>query len=336
VPRGEPIRKELLDRAVQLYEKILADDPDNADVRVELARNVRTLANRCDEQGDTERAELLYARAIDALEPLRADADAKSPVQRELAATLGDQAMAAFRRGDPAGPAAVRAAIEQYRKCVGAAPIADDLQRDLAGLLDCEGHALARGDQKEEALRASEEAVMLMDGVLRRDAASRDLETRWLMYRTTHADLLTTAGQAEDALDEYVDLAAELERRLAPDRRRADLRQVAMRVAANQGHVLAHELERRADAEPPLRAGVELARGLVADFPQQADLRFALAYGINELAAALPAEQRDEADRLLAEAERVLGALLATTKIEGARECLDAVRAHRAELGAAH
>jgi hypothetical protein len=139
-----------------------------------------------------------------------------------------------------------------------------------------------------------------MDDLVRRDPASRDLETRWLMYRTTHADLLTMAGQAEDALDEYADLAAELEKRLAPDRKRADLRPVALRVAANQGHLLAHDLDRAADAEPPLRASVELARGLVADFPQQADLRFALAYGLDELAAALPVERRDEADLLLA------------------------------------
>jgi serine/threonine protein kinase len=336
VPHGEPIRKELQDRAVSLYEKILADDPDNADVRIELANNVRTLANRCDEQGETERARLLYDRAIETLEPLRAGADAASPAQRALAAALGDRALAAFRRGEQDAPAAVRAAIEQQRKCCAAAPADAELARGLAGLLDCEGYALARADRKDEALRSSEEAVQLMDGLVRRDAASRDLETRWLMYRTTHADLLTMAGQAEDASDEYADLAAELEKRLAPDRRRADLRPVALRVAANQGHLLAHDLDRAADAEAPLRASVELARGLVADFPQQADLRFALAYGLDELAAALPAERRAEADVLLAEAERLLVALQAATKMELARERLEAVRARRAQFGAAH
>jgi tetratricopeptide (TPR) repeat protein len=165
---GESVRKELLERAVKLYEQILAADPENTDVVLELAQNLRRLGNRCEEQGDSDAANRslrTHARRARAAEGRAHDGP---PLWRVLASTFGDRGISSARRAASNALDDLDQASALWRKVIEAIPDLDEARMNLASVLESSAYVLQRQERHEDALGVSEEAVKIAPDLVER------------------------------------------------------------------------------------------------------------------------------------------------------------------------
>lgn len=160
------------EKAVALFEPLSREDPDNWQLRQELARCYLGFANALDSAGQADRSLALIRKAIEVIKPA---AEAK-PGDRKLAFEL---ASAYFSLGMSLGQQKPEEALAAYRQArqtyeVNSRLEPDNLtaQRNLALTLKRTGGLLARSRRLEEARAEYEKAQQIDERLVERDPSN--------------------------------------------------------------------------------------------------------------------------------------------------------------------
>ncbi|MBL8840121.1 MAG: serine/threonine protein kinase [Planctomycetes bacterium] len=329
VPRSEQVRRDLLEQASTLYERLLADAPDELPVRLEVAQHFRLLAMRCEEQGDHAASERAYGRAVALLEAVEHDHGEDPDWQRVLAMVLGDRGASRNNAGGASGidtPAIERDLVRSAallaglaRRFPGRDPQIDANAVTTATLL---GDLRLRDARTAEALAAYDAALELARELHVDGRADDAAKLPLFSLRMNRIEALTQLEELGDAIVDGEELDAELAAALAKAPRQRELRFFRGQLLTRLGTVLTRE-ERREEASAVLADAVALLDGLVADFPATPLLRHAL---LEALDRALDA---DDDAALLARAEAQAEALRAASYSGAGFRALAATTARR-------
>ena len=309
-PHMEQIRRELLEAAAGFYERFLKVEDPTPELRHDAAVASRKVGDIQSRLGRVKDAEESLQRSLSLLEALVTEFPEDATYRADLAAAsinLANLLRESGRHKD--AQQAFGRAIEMSQKLVEEAPGDVGRRRELAKAYY--NHALV-----EEALQQSANAAMSLRSareVLEKLVAEQPADAG---QRQELARALTLYGQvkasqpadAEGALQQALNLLEGLVK-ADPDNRTT--RQQLL-VACNQmGDLLRNN--RPEEAGTYFRRAVALGRGLVRDYPTLADYQKQLAGSLNGLALwNLAAGRRAEADKELAEAQRLKNRLVTT------------------------
>jgi tetratricopeptide (TPR) repeat protein len=297
VPQVEPVRRELLERALQFYRELEADSPGDEDLLREQGRTHRSIAMLLRELGRDAEARPRFEQSVDELAKLAGDPGATPELRHEHAAALCELAVLDLQqaRYEDAGRRWSEAAglLEQL---AAGAEVPPTWVFDHASALIGLGLLAKRDGAGPRALSMFQGAADLLEPAI----AAHPEETQLVEHR---ADALNKAalvcadegrtGEAERLLAESW---ATFEGLLAADGAgaggpRASLRNKALECASNYGLMLLSTPD-RALAEATLRRGHELALGLVAGFPGNPDYRMRCSIIALNLVTELAAQER--------------------------------------------
>jgi tetratricopeptide (TPR) repeat protein len=258
------------DRAVDLYDRLLASDPDNRAYRVERGKRLRSGAVYHTNWGnDDTAAERAYAAARADFEILVAAAPDNLGYRYHLANTLMNSAglFAQAGRGDRAEEL-YRAAIALQRQALASAPNDLGWRTELALSLEGLGSVLWERERSARAEALCEEARDSYRKIAADQPKYRD--ARWFVVRTTSfaGDRAAAVGRRADAEREYRTALAGCEqiRREAP---RTIMYAAEQSTLVTKLARLTAELGRTDEAETLYRRAVGLAERLVAEFPDE-------------------------------------------------------------------
>ena len=272
VPKFEPVRKQLLERALSFYARLERDDPTNVAVQRETARSSRAMAELLDDLGRPEEA---LAKITEAVELSRAVLE-RDPDSFNTRHMYGSNLVELARRQHLAGDLEkARAAYEE------ALPIAEMLatkltsnQRyahDVAAIrLNLGGLELAAG-RNAAALEHRRRAVEVLRPALVLNPGDQEMLCQFLKCLNGLALCEQDAGLFEEArahLGEAWTLARES---LAQNPEHREMRTDLLQAAVNYGLLLIASDPQ--EARRVLEYGMESGKRLAADFPEDLHAR---------------------------------------------------------------
>jgi serine/threonine protein kinase/Flp pilus assembly protein TadD len=152
VPGMEPVRKALLEDAIQFYEQLLSERNTDPEIRLATARAYMKLGWVHRRFFESNKGQAAYNRALDLLEPLVKEYP-KEPRYRSALANalhLHSHATAWHKTRWPEAEAQLRRAVELQESVVTATSDSQDAF-DLANMLHLLGNTLVTGHQPEQA-----------------------------------------------------------------------------------------------------------------------------------------------------------------------------------------
>ncbi len=312
IPQFEPVRNELLERALDFYRELESDHPGDVDVRREQARTHRSIADLLSELGRDDEAKSLYEQALQEMRALKLEDPESADLRHAFASTLSQSASRLYVDGrlDEAQRQWTEACAELER-LVASAPVPHEYVHDLAVCLKGLGLVAQSQGLLEEAAdfysRAAGAAAPL--------AAAHPEESSFVSLR---ADALGKAalidvdlGRAEEAEELFRDAWAATTALLAAPSPSRGVRNSAVECASNYGLLLLTRSDRSL-AESVLRRGFDVALELTREFPEQREYRKRCAIiGLNVVAELVGQERFGEARPIVEESVAQLGLLAA-------------------------
>jgi len=312
MPQFEPVRRHLLERALDFYRELDSDQPGDVDVRREQARTHRSIADLLNELGRDDEAQALYAQALEEMRALRLEDPGSAELRHALASTLSQSASREYLQGrlDDAQRQWAEASAE-LELLVASPPVPPEYVHDFAVCLKGLGLVAQSQGRLEEArefyLQAADAAAPL--------AAAHPEESSFTSLR---ADALGKAalievdlGHADEAEELFHDAWAATTALLAAPSPSRRVRNSAVECASNYGLLLLTRSDRKL-AESVLRRGFDVALELVREFPEQRDYRKRCSIiGLNVVAELVGQERFGEARPIVAESVAQLDLLAA-------------------------
>ncbi len=271
VPQLEPVRRKLLERALQFYRELEADYPVDAGLRREQGRTHRSIAMLLRELGRDDQARPLFEESLAELQALVASPGATPEARHEYAAALCELARLDYQqaRNDDAALHWGEAA-ELLEQLAAEVTVPPEWVFDHASALVGLGLLASQEGAGPQALAHYRRAADLLAPV----AAARPSDTQYASLRAdalNKASLIcSNAGRNDEATRLLAEAWASFEQLLAIDATDDSLRNRALECASNYGNVLSAGSD-RALAEATLQRGCSLARGLVREFPENPD-----------------------------------------------------------------
>ncbi|HET6574444.1 MAG TPA: protein kinase, partial [Fimbriiglobus sp.] len=334
VPRMTQKRRVLLERALAIYQNLLASE-DSPLVREQAARAYRRVGDIRRQLGHNDEALAAYARATADLEAMIAEQPNRSDLVRELADchNFAGEVYRLTARPEQAA-AAYRRALELQQALHAADPTARTYRQDLARSHYNLGIVAKDRGQGAEAKGELTEAVRLSEELSATDPTDPKPRHHLARARLNLGSVLRQtdgAAAARPVLERAVELFTQL-REMDP--RRPDYRRELAVCLNNLGNVH-RDANRLGDAQTALgHAHDDLLRGLVNEYPDVPEYRVELANVCNTLAAIYAESNRpDEADRYWRAAEDHLRRLVKEQpEASGHRGVLGAVLGNRGSL----
>jgi serine/threonine protein kinase len=171
VPWMGPVRKALLEDALEFYEQLLTERNTDPEIRLATAQAQITLAWINWRFGETAKLESSYQRALALLEGLVAEFPEDLRYRAALANGLHHYSHRTAwdkKRWNESAPT-LRRAIDLQESVVAANPDSADDAYDLTNMLNLLGHALRTGGQRDEAQALFKRAVAISERILNKE-----------------------------------------------------------------------------------------------------------------------------------------------------------------------
>jgi serine/threonine protein kinase/tetratricopeptide (TPR) repeat protein len=303
VPWMEPVRKALLEDALQFYEQLLAERTADPEVRFATAQARLDLAWINGRYGEAAQQEAGIRLALELLEPLAEEFPENLRYCAGLASALHHQShLTAWtpKRWKEAEQLLLRA-IKLQESVVSATPDSVENAYDLANMLHLLGNALRTGGRVEEAETVYWRVVSIGEGFTAKDPNHPAHLRAQIRGLTSIADMVRQKepDRAEPLLLRAQGLAGRFQ---AARRKTGFLFDTAAATVANVDEVwggLYKETGRPKEAEAAFRRAVAVYAKYATDFPDFRFYRERLAWATESLAGSLadPAD-REEAERI--------------------------------------
>jgi tetratricopeptide (TPR) repeat protein len=302
VPWMEPVRKVLLEDALQFYEQLLAERTTDPEIRLATAHARLDLGWINGRYGETAQQQRAIRLALELLEPLVTEYPENLHYRAGLARALHHQGheTAWNKKRWKEAERLLRRAIELQESVVASAPDADANSFYLSEMVQLLGNALTAGGQSKEAEAIYRRVVSIgerMTAKCPNDPHHLRTQVRGL---TSIAGLLSEKdpAQAEELLLRAQALAVRFQ---AAGRKTNFLFDASAHTVAEVDKGLGnlyHAQGRTKEAQAAFRRAVEVYQKYTSDFPSLRFYRERLAWASNRLADALtdPAD-REEAER---------------------------------------
>ena len=199
VPRLDGLRRELLDRAVELYARIERGAPDDAHVRLRGASVLGKIARLRRDTGDNEAALRDFERALAQLESLHAERPDDSKVSCELGNLIAFATTARVWSTPQPAAAELERAVGILRRSVELAPQDVRPRADLARALLALAHFRDAARDAEGARAAWQEALERSEALRVSDPANADALELWATSVGRMATLDMLAGRVDAA-----------------------------------------------------------------------------------------------------------------------------------------
>ncbi len=275
VPHATEIRRQLLDDALDLEERLLALRPDDPETRRRVARARNHAAHLQTQIGEREAAERSYRRCIDELRALLEGPEPtdhamelpwQTVVWTDLLANHAALALDLATRGELRRARDVLSEVAADVEARRTLDTAAAWQRRIAEYELARAFVATKASDHRGACEAYRAGLQALLGCLQRDGSDPELELQIAHIRTQLAFSLLRAGELDDTASELLAARAVHERLLKQGSPSAELRSQAQLAARCEAAMLLKRGARR-DALVPLRRSAELAWSLVADFP---------------------------------------------------------------------
>ncbi len=275
VPGAEPLRRDLLARAVAIYQELFSETPTDA-VRNELAVVTASLANRDDELGQASAARAGYQRALALFDATDALPTTTFDDRRARARVLGDWSSFLAQHGEPDAMNALRAAVAAWKALAAERPNAATRVGYSLALTELAGSLEIPIEESRELVREILEQVAepMPGGTLDHtpDAPRDDRDEHHfavaLATLATHFAILDDNAAAETLLLEAISRLERLDR--AVPQHFATMHQMA--ISKTQLGQLLRVADRPAEAQEALQGASRVATRLRELFPSRPDL----------------------------------------------------------------
>jgi tetratricopeptide (TPR) repeat protein len=343
IPGTGTLRLDAVKSVVDKFPDLIAQQPDNPDLKYDAALIYRRCANLYRVLGRLDEAKPLYDQSREIMENLVETHPDVAHYGLGWCHNLLEEAEILVRESgpEPALPtlnealvAAERSVAQFPQPSSGARRVLAQVQMDLAD-------ALVNAGRLDESVKLSGEAVKNFDGVTARDAVD-DEETRVLtrLLGALASVVATNARSEADRRDEAREMAekadrqtAELSAKLAGDPNIDYVRALAL---DERARVLGLDAATAAEGEKLGEEAVAMLRALVAAAPYEANFRPALAdILVDRGEKRLAAEQAAEAASLAKEALAAITPLDRPTGAAEAKRCLAQAHALRGQAAKA-
>lgn len=324
VPRSTPIRRELLEWAIDLCQKLRVQNPDNFQLRIQSARAIRQIADLERLLGRWKEAGEHYSQAIDEFWKLSFLKRNDPALLREQAALSNNYGLFSEQQGNTSqAEHNYRSAIAEWEALAKQVPPTPDHQQALAASLSNLGQLVAQLGYTEEAEKCFARAFEIHPlPATRVNLGNLQLATgRFAAAQQTFEHALQDLTQKREQAAENPELQsalAALENNLA-----------ATFVAREQPQ----------PAEAAYRRALEQFGPLVRDFPTTLAYReqFATAQ-LNLAILLLNREREDEAEPLIEQAQATFAKLVqeqpeSPQYRQGATRSLQQLAAQQAQVG---
>jgi serine/threonine protein kinase/Flp pilus assembly protein TadD len=305
VPWMEPVRKTLLEDAIQFYEQLLAERNTDSEIRLATAWAHMKLGWVNGRFSETDKQQAAYRRALDLLEPLVKEYPNELTFRAALARGLHLQSHSTAWSGKRWKEAEqlLRRAVDLQQSVVSATPDSAQEAFELATMLHLLGNALFSGSQAEQAEAVWRQAMTVSERITAKEphhpahlrVQIRALTTISSIYRKKDPP------QAEALLQRAQVLAARFQA-LPATVRAAMVDSSSFAIAGVDLSLgdLYKDQGRHGDAETAYRRGIAILDKYAADFPGMPFYRAQLVGALGTLGWFLLADRRP------AEAEAIL------------------------------
>jgi tetratricopeptide (TPR) repeat protein len=275
VPRLEPVRRRLLEKALQLHEEFLGQKGDDPAVRLEAARAHRRAGDIRAMLGQREEAVRAYSAAVALLDAPPVGSDDEE--ERARALFHRANVRRALRQG-PDAEEDYRQALAVLDGLIAAAPEAARHRLFAASCQQQLGIALEQAQRFDEAERAYRAALARLEPNPFGAADHPEYRDRLAVAHNSLGVLLRATGRPREAGEHYAIARDHLEAltRSYPDKR--DYREQLADTVSNLGNLAAGRGDLAA-AEAAYRRAVAVYQGLADDFPDVPGYREKLAAG---------------------------------------------------------
>ena len=306
VPWMEPVRKALLEDALQFYEELLAERTADPEVRLATAQAGLDLAGISGPYGETEQRDAAVQHALRLLEPLVEEFPENLPYRAALASALHKQSHQTAwdpKRWNEAQQLLLRA-VKLQESVVSATPDSTEHAYDLAQMLHLLGHTLRTGGQREEAETVYWRVVSIGNaGTVKDPSHPGSLRTQ-IRGLTSIAEM--TRQEQPNRSEAHLLRAQALAARFQAASRKSGFNfETKAFVVAEVDRVLGElyqETGRPKEAKAAFRRVVAVYAKYTADFPGVRFYRDKLVTSTENLAASLSGpDDREEAERIYRE-----------------------------------
>jgi serine/threonine-protein kinase len=298
----EPLRKQLLETAMQFYEQFTSELSDDPDLRFEQVFVLGALADLEHEVGDKSKAIDWYQRAIEIMEPLAAEQPANRNYLERLSTLQNNIGHTHRQLGQWAESlAAIESARAMQLKLLEADPTNDMYKFNLAASCSHLAALHRHAGRHDDVERLYREGLALVQGLPR---TVPDFTQREAGFHHSLGEFYRENNRLEDAERELATAVSLREQIIARAASRVpEYHQSLFRSRTTLAR-LYHETSRAPAAESLLRTAIDDHRGFVRDFPNRTDARTGLASAIEQLATWLDVSGGNaEAAALRAEAK---------------------------------
>jgi serine/threonine protein kinase len=304
IPRFGPVRKTLLERALEFYRRLKHDNPSNVAMQREMARAARSIGDVLDDLGRSDEALAEYIKAVDLARAVLAIDSESQSTRHMFASNLNQLARKQQQKGNlELALAAFNEASPFYEALVKEVPENTRLAHGLAGILINQGTIAVSTGKLEQAMPRYARAVEVARAAYARDPENPEIVCRLAMALNGLSNCERQAGMLDKAradLREGWTLASDY-LAVQPDVRRVQTEFLALSLNYGQDLTTRDPVE----AERVLLIGFEAGTRLVAQFPEDLDAR----RGLGGIASNLGCHQNSlsrwvEAEKSLVEAVR--------------------------------
>ncbi len=209
VPRVDPLRRELLERAIELYGRLERDAPDDAEVRLRSASALGKIARLRRETGDPTGALRDFELALERFEALHGERPDDWRVACEFGNLLAFATAARVQLTPTQALAELRRALELLRNAVALAPAERRPRADLARVQLAAAHYLDIGGDSAAALSLWAECLALTERLRSEDPSDRDALESWVTATGRVATFDGLQGRPHEARAGYERLIRE-------------------------------------------------------------------------------------------------------------------------------
>ncbi|MBL8801300.1 MAG: protein kinase [Planctomycetes bacterium] len=281
VPQMQPVRRKLLEKALEFYSQMESESSGSAELARERAYTERSIGDLLGELGRFDEARARHTRAVELLREARRTDDTFK-TRHTLASALGQLAVQANAAGEGENAEAL------WRESIAILSEEDfsDPQRlragiDLVLLRYSLAYAVYSRGETEQSLSLYEQALTLARKLREFAVDDTDLELALSGSLSAAAQVLVHLSRMDDADRHYAESFELLERVLTKAPHSVRVREQMIELANNYGLRLMTNSD-ALRATRVLSEGLDAARSLANDFPEDPEQRKRLAViGLN-------------------------------------------------------
>jgi tetratricopeptide (TPR) repeat protein len=283
-PRLERVRRDLLIKALTLYQGFAKEQDADPEVRRETARAYRRVGDIQYLLGDFPAAAKAYQSSQDLFEQLADQFKAKPEYRQELAQVHARRSVMLQGRGDnPGAEKAATQALKIRTELVAAHAKNRFFRHDLASSFTNLGLLrLSFPDRRTQAMQDFEKAIDLFDKLAREFPGEPKYVLELSKARSNLGGVLTRMGRFADAEKAFLPAVADLKELVTKYPNESDFTKELGQTYSNLG--VMHQLNRKpAKAREVYEQAVTLFTDLKNRFPNTPDYRQQLAFSYNNL-----------------------------------------------------